>query len=334
MKFIAIADIHLSLYSQDPIKSGLPMRLYHLNIMLRNIAEYAMAHNIRVIVFAGDVFHTKSIIHSLAQSILLDFIRHYSDMLIFYVIDGNHDVSSKTGEGVSALKCLDNEFNVRMMHEPKQIDDILFVPWDPRTMKDTIKKAEASYLISHFGLNEASLSSGISIVSDIGLKDLSHFKNCIIGHYHLPQEVGNVWIPGSIIQLDWGEKNEEKRFLIVDTNNDLIESIPTEGYKKHIEYELRDDNKDIIFKEAREMKKQGHFVKILKFDDVDTSRLDDEFRVIDKREKDITNRGIDSSMSTKDKLNKYMEIMKVPQEKKEAYMAKALEVIQTCNSIQ
>jgi len=330
MKFICIADIHLSLYSQDTVKEGISRRLYYLNQTLMNICEYGIKHDIKNIVIAGDTFHTKSIIHALAQSLLLDLVRSYP-YLSFFIIDGNHDMSSKAGDGVSALKCLDNEPNVAMYHETKEIENISFVPWNPKTMKNDIKKAKGEYLVSHFGLNEAMLNSGISIVSDIGLKDLAHFKNCFIGHYHMPQEVGNVWIPGSIIQLDWGEKGEEKRFLIVDTDNHTIESIPITGYQKHIELEINTENAVEIIKQAKLLSKNGDFVKLLKVDNVDTSKFEKSFHIVDKTSKDITNRGITGELSTKDKLKAYLVIKEIPESEHDDYMKEAISIIDKCS---
>lgn len=328
MKFICIADIHLSMYSQDPIIKGIPLRLHYLDLVLRNIAEYAIRSEINIIVIAGDIFHTKSVIHALAQMFLLNYVRDYQDSIIFYAIDGNHDCSLKSGDGVSALHCLDNEPNVYMFHKPKQVDNILFVPWNPKTMKQDIMKGEAEYLISHLGLDEAELSSGISIVSDIKLRDLQRYKKCILGHYHKPQELGNVVIPGSIIQLDWGEKHEEKRFLIVDTDKHTVESILTDGYRKHYVLELTSDNKDEISKQAMKLKQNGDYVNIHRMSsDVSVDDLRENFRVVDKVERDITNRGINSTMSTRDKLNKYMEIKEVPKKDRPKYLECAMNII-------
>ncbi len=326
MKFICIADVHLSLYSQDNIIEGIPRRMYYINKVLNDIAQYAKDNNIQHIAIAGDTFHTKSIIHSLAQSMLLDYVRSHPD-IIFIIIDGNHDMSSKSGDGVSALKCLDNEPNVIMIHETREIGNISFVPWHPKKMKKDIKDSKMDYLVSHFGLNEAMLNSGISIVSDIGMKDLKHFKKCFIGHYHLPQEIGNVIIPGSIIQLDWGEKGEKKRFLVIDSKKHTIESVLTKGYQKHVELEIDKDNKDEVLKEAKKLKKQGHFIKLLKIDETNFSDIEDSFQIVDRTIKDITNRGINSSMSTEDKLKSYLKIKEIPEEYHDAYIEQAKIII-------
>ena len=330
MKFIAIADLHLSMYAQDKIipETSLPERLHYLNEVLRNIADYAININVNInnIVIAGDIFHNKSIIHSLAQSIFLDFLRDHR-ALNFIIISGNHDMSSKSGSGVSALKSLDNEPNVTMIHEPTVIDNINFVPWNPETMVDDIKSSNSEYLVAHFGLNEAQLSSGISIVSDVKLKDLSGYKHCILGHYHLPQSVGNVTYVGSPIQLDWGEKGEVKRFLIVDTDTNEINSVPTEGYKKFIEYKITNENKEDILKEARKAKENGDYVQLVKHEDIDVDDFNKEFKIVDKTERDITDRGIVISMSQDERIEKFLSIKKIKEKDFERYKKVGIDIM-------
>lgn len=334
MRFIYIADIHLSLYGQDPYIHGLPERLYYLDKVLRQIADYALEHKISNIVIGGDIFHTKSIIHSLAQSILLDYVNEYAAKgLIFIVIDGNHDMSSKSGDGVSALKCLDSVSGVEMLHVPQVKENILFVPWNAKTMEETIKKGTEDYLISHFGLNEAELNSGISIVSDLGLTDVRGYKHCYLGHYHKGQTVGNVTYVGSVMQMDWGEKNEEKRFLIIDSIQGTCQPVPTSGYKKHYELELTSTNKIEVVTQARQLQEDGHHVKINKVEATDDSDIISEFRVIDKTERDITNRGINQSMSLDDKLARFIEVKEVPEELRELHMEVAKEIIDSAEEV-
>ena len=332
MKFIALADLHLSMYAQDKIipESSLPERLHYLNTVLKNVSNYALENDIENIVIAGDILHNKSIIHSLAQSIFLDYIRLYNKDLYFIIIDGNHDMSSKSGTGVSALKSLDNEPNVNMIHNPTVINNISFIPWNPETMVDDIKNSKEDYLVAHFGLNEAQLSSGISIVSDVRLKDLIKFKHCILGHYHLPQSVGNVTYVGSPIQLDWGEKGEEKRFLIVDTDSNEIKSVPTIGYKKFIEYKITNENKEDIIKEARKAKENGDYVQLVKHEDIDVDDINEEFKIVDKTERDITDRGITISMTQDERIDKYLKIKKIKEEDFERYKKVAIDIMNSC----
>lgn len=327
MRFCALADLHFSAFSNESVIEGIPEKLYFTRKTLDIVIDECRKSSIKLIVIAGDVFHTKSIVHTLAQSQFLDFIRTNKDFN-FIIIDGNHDLSSRSGDGVSILKCCDNEPNVKMIHSTTKIENVLFVPWDPKTMISDIKSGGTPYLVTHLGLSDAKLNSGISIVSDIKLSDLKQYTKCFLGHYHKPQEIGNSYYIGSPIQMDWGEKGDEKRYLLIDTDNNSIASIPTKGYKKYCQLDITMESKSEIIEEARDLIKNGHYVKISKTEEFDSSDIEKEFRVIDKSEKDITNRGINSTMSNEEKIEKYLKIKNIPENKMNFYKQIGMKIIQ------
>ena len=339
MEFGYSADWHLSAYSQDKInkESKLTETLHQIITSLNNMIECCLKKGITTIVVGGDLLHGKSIIYAIAQASLLDLFRKYPKIK-FIVIDGNHDKSSRGNNSVSALKSIDNEPNVFRIKEKFYKDeknDILYVPYSV-DMIDIIKNNSAKYLVSHFGLNEAKLNSGISVIADIALKDLyGKYDVVLLGHYHKNQEIINdkikLYYVGSPIQLDWGEKHEEKRFLIINTEKDTIESIPTTGYKKHFLLDITKENQKEVQEEARKLKEEGHLVNLKKIEDFDTDEISKEFKVVDRVEKDVTNRGITTTMTTADKLKKYMDIRGIPEEKQGKYMKVALDIIDSCN---
>ncbi len=334
MKFAYTADIHLSKYGQDTIEqtSSLPERLHSIKTVLTQIAKYCIAYDIDTVIIGGDLLHGKSIIYAIAQKIMLDYFRKYPN-LTFYVIDGNHDLSGKGFDAISSLISLDNEPNVKRIKEDNEmLENILFVPYSYDMVK-IIKICKADILISHFGLNEGILNSGISIIADIGLKDLiGKYKLVLLGHYHKPQEIVNdninLYYVGSPVQLDWGEKNEEKRFLVVDTETLQVESIPTTGYKKYLEYEITEENKQEIIERARKEQQCGSYVKIVKKDKIDLGNNIDDLQIIDKTEIDITNRGISSSMSKADIFRRYVEAKEIPENEIENYLKAATQLIE------
>jgi len=329
MRLIATADWHMSQYAQDLIvpESGLPERLHSIKTVLNNIISESKKLRIDTIVVAGDTMHDKSVIHSIAQSVLLDFIRSNRDTR-FICVNGNHDMASMSkNDKISSLKCLDSEPNVTMIHETTIIENIMFVPWG-KTMIDDVKNSTCEYLVSHFGVNECELSNDMSIVADIKASDLRKFKKVILGHYHKPQQLGNIYYCSSPIQLSWGEKNENKRFLILDTDLDTVESVPTVGYKKFIELTITKDNKDEIVKQAKELKAEGHYVAIKRFSkDVEVDDIKSDIRVIDKSEVDVTNRNLDRNMSQREKLQRYVEVKEIPEALRELYVNMAINLI-------
>ncbi len=336
MKSIFTADWHFSNYTNDPIikDTGLTERLYYLVTTIMNMITYARENKIKKIIVLGDILHNKSLIYTFTLSVLIDIFKNNSD-IEFILLDGNHDMSSRTIDGVSGLKALGSIPNVITIHEITKYDNMVFIPWKYVT-KESLQENSADYLLSHFGLSEAQLNSGISIVSDVSLKDLSNYKNVLLGHYHKNQEIKNkntnLYYVGSPIQLDRGEKNEEKRFLVVDTETHKIESVLTEGYKKYYELTITSENKMNVLSEIAKLKELGHDVRLIKTTNVDTNDIEKDFNVVDKQEKDITNRGITSSMSVSDKLNRYLEIKDIPEDKRLLYRMTALEIIEVASS--
>lgn len=338
MKFAFIADIHLSRYSQDKVEheSGLPERLYSIRNALNEIGNYCYENDVGRIIIGGDIYHGKSIIHVLAQDIMLDFFDQYEG-IEFWVLDGNHDISGKGTGARSALRPIINYPNVEWITQNPTQDipeGLICIPYS-HNVADQVKENKAKILISHFGLNEGVLNSGISIVADIKLSDMiGKYDLVLLGHYHKPQEIIrddiNLYYVGSLIQLDWGEKGDEKRFLVVDTDTLQVDSIPLTQYKKHIEIELTNDNKDEAIKAAQEAKENGHHVKFLMKEKVDLVDIKNDFHIVDKTEKDITDRGITSSMTQEDKITRYLEIKEIPESKRDIYSEEAFDAIRSC----
>lgn len=346
MKLAVTADIHFSAYAQDMIVDGLPERLGSIKNALTAMIEECGNRNVYDIAFAGDICHNKSIIHTTAQDVMLDIFqqRQYQDFR-FYVIDGNHDLSGKGSDSVSALKSLETIGNVRWISYQSKGEvfhtiengKVAMMPYFPG-MEDHIKDIKADIFISHFGLSEALLNSGISVPSKIKATDLRHFKLVVLGHYHLPQAMiskgTHIYYTGSPIQLDWGEKNEEKRFLIIDTDdvadkdyNFEVESIPTKGYKRFLEFEVDAKNKTKVLKEAKQLRDDGHHVKLVTTEKLKLTEDMKNINIVENVEEDITNRGITSGMDEVEKLRKYLEIKEIPEDQHEAYLNTAKRII-------
>jgi DNA repair exonuclease SbcCD nuclease subunit len=343
MKFIFTADVHLSRYSNDKEdEENIPERLASLKKVLYFIADYCCkSSDIRTIVIGGDILHGKSVIYVVAQNLMLDYFDNYPE-LTFVVLDGNHDLSGKGEAAVSALRPLKSVKNVIWVtKEPiftrdknNTKNEIAYIPYTA-DIDSVVKKFTSKILISHFGLNEGIINSGMSIRTNITTNDLvKKYDLVLLGHYHKPQEIITdnikIYYAGSLIQLDWSEKNDEKRVLVVDSETLEVQSVPTEGYKKHIELEITNQTKDEVIKLANQIKKNGDHVRILKKEFIDLKKIEKEFIIVDKTQTDITDRGITSSMSQKDKHLKYLEIKKIEPTLYEEYMKIGLEIVNQC----
>jgi len=326
MKCVIIADLHIKNWSDCELEkeTNISKKLNDLLSVISDVCEYCKQHNIHDIICAGDVGHLKGVVHTRSFVLFKNIIEKYKDVLHWHVIPGNHDISTYNQEQNSA-QLLEGLPSVTVYSKPEVINNVHLVPWMPDITEyiKTNKPKNCNVLISHFGLNEAQVRSGQSIVSSISIKDLKQYDLVVLGHYHLPQTVGHVWYVGSPIQLNRNEADQEKRFLVLDTETLELESIPTSGYMKY--YNLTIENEDdveLIVSKANDLKKSGNDVtvrnRIISLQKELEQSIPD-VRLIDESEEEFQDRGITSSMEISAQMSKYLELMNIPQKYHTSY---------------
>ena len=323
MKRIFTADTHLSLYGNDRIKQGISERLYDIMAMLEKIVEYAYKNKISQIIIGGDLCNDKDIIYTKPFVLFSEFLERHST-INFIILSGNHDLDNTSDDQVSIVTSLKGVENVECIINLTVKGNITYIPFSRNVVDDVLNADPNDILISHFGLNEGSLNSGISIVSDIGIKQLKHFPLVLLGHYHKAQEIKSkdveVYYVGSPIQKDWGEKHQEKRFLEFDDEKLSVKSIPLEGYTQYIELEITD--KDVakeVIAQSKELKEEGHHVRVR--NKTENNIVEAGLQVIqDSDDIDVTNRGVSLTMSFAEKCQKYMQIKEIPEKSLKKYM--------------
>ena len=319
------AVLHLKLYADKQFTdAGLPLKLTEIIKTFLSICEYARNKNIAKVAILGDINHTKQIASVDAFSIFKNVLESFPE-LVFYIIPGNHDETAKDGIR-SAIDLLKGPSNIITLDKTTVIDNITFVPYNYINQINDVKLTDV--LMSHFGLSDAILSNGKSIRSRIKLSDLRRWKKVFCGHYHKPQDIENFHYAGSLIPLTRAEFDEEKRFILFNSETFETESVLTEGYRKYYEFVLDDENNvDTIMDEAKELKNLGHFVHVrnrLYNQPIDNK---DGINIIDEYEEEYQSRGISSKMSDSEQMSKYMEIKRVPEEEREEFLNVGLEII-------
>lgn len=327
MKFAFTADIHLRRWSDNQYdENGNPLKLMEILNCFEQICIYCCDNKIDNIVVGGDLNDTKGMIYASSFILFKNIIEKYNN-LNYFIISGNHDIIEKD----KTEFCIDifrNISNVSIITEPLILDDISFIPWSAKVIDD-VKEADGNkILISHFGLNEAQLSSGLSLRTSITLNDLKKFDTVLLGHYHKPQNIGNVYYSGSLIPIRRDERNEIKRFLVID--DDDILSIPTTGYRNYIEIVIEEnDDYEKLKQDIEEYKQSGNFVVIknnMKVIPTElTESVKDGVRLIDNYVDDSVSRGITSSMNLEEQMKKWAELEKVPDSEIEEYVDVGLE---------
>jgi DNA repair exonuclease SbcCD nuclease subunit len=329
MKFICTGDLHLKRWDDRVIsETGIPKRLSEIIDTVRYMCDYAIKNGINNIKIAGDLNHLKNVVHADAFGLFQDVVGQYQS-ISFDILHGNHD--SSAGEEIkSSIELLRSVPNVRIITENMKEDDIEYVPFSDHMIDDIINSEGCRILISHFGLGDAQLSSGMSMKTRLQSGDLMKYKLVLLGHYHKPQQINHVYYVGSPIQMRRDEAGEEKRFLVVDTETLEVESIPTVGYRKYHELviEKETDVKEII-ERAKELQDGGDYVWV-KRRTKDKIEVPKEINLIDDYEEEYQMRGLTSSMDLEQQMTKYLEIKRIPEELHERYISLFSKKLSSC----
>ncbi len=329
MKFAFTADLHLKVWNDKIIdENGIPLKLKEILNCFRQICQHCKHNQIENIIIGGDVNDLKNIVHYKSFVLLKEIIEEY-DKIHFYIIHGNHDSAGKE-DLYSAIQLLNGPSNVTTFVEKSIIDDIVFIPWSGNMVDEILECEPKKILISHFGLNEAQLSSGISIKTNIKINNLKKFDLVLLGHYHRPQQLANVYYVGSPIQLNRGEADEEKRFLVVNSETLEVESHKTMGYRKYFNIVLESKEElDEKINDIKELQKEGMITIKNKIKDLDLQELhiSEDVRVINEVEEEYQLRGITSDMKITEQMKKYLEIQKIPEDQHQEYIDVFLEIV-------
>lgn len=321
-----IGDIHLHEFFSDLLdKDGLPQRLSIIIKSLEYIISECKKRNVLSFDIAGDLFDSKNIMYTVSVDEFSNFLIRHKDCH-FTIISGNHDLSSVGDNQKSAIEVFAPYKNVTCIpYELLQIENILYVPFSNNFL-DIIKESnECDILISHIGINEGVLQSGLSRIDKVTMRDLSKFKLVLLGHYHLFQQIKNerttLYYAGSISHRDWNDKNQQKNFLIYDTQSLEVEVIPITGFPEYKEFIInsKEEAKDILV-EAEKAKNFGHNVRVRKMFDGEMEAPSDLIILEKTKDVDVTNRGIDLTQTDDVKLRNYLRIKGIPEDQHDEYI--------------
>jgi exonuclease SbcD len=208
--FIIFNDAHL--------KAGNEEATIH---SVRMMVDYAILNNIKTIVFAGDLFHSRSNQkESVLQACDKIFEIIYEAGMLFYVFPGNHDKTSY----FNYTSFLDVyrfhpgvRFTDRLLNVNIEGVSVTLLPFfDDSMLVPMIEEAEGSdILISHFEMKGSSHLGKVSEKGNITRRTLKKWKKTYLGHYHNTHEITEniVHLP-SLRQQDFGE-DSNKGFSVI-----------------------------------------------------------------------------------------------------------------------
>ncbi|AGH56755.1 metallophosphatase [Cellulophaga phage phi19:2] len=258
---------------------------------VKHMVDYAVDKNITIMIFAGDMFDSRS--HQ-RQSVLQAFdeiLRIINSAgILLYLFPGNHDKTDYYSYD-SFLDVYRHYPNVIFNKTVSDIDikgtkitllpffaDSLLIP-----MIDDHKGSDV--LISHFEMAGSTNLGRTSKKTSINKKLLSKWKKTYLGHYHNHHEISKdiVHLP-SLRQSNFGEDDQKGFSILYD---DLSYEIVLGKFKKFIKLTIDVDN--INKKDLQELiDKNKESEDIVRFEFVGS---DSKLKVLDKA--DFNNTGID-----------------------------------------
>lgn len=241
-KLILWSDLHGGLYKNmcPTTDDGLTTRVHDTLCVLDQIlARVQLIRNVGAVekvytVFLGDLFERRGVIEVNLYSEIYDKVRKLCQISETYFMSGNHDIVGIPEYGAHNWSILDglrgvakDVFNKPLMaHVLNDKVCLTFIPFsrNTREVKDAIRIAlesdvsEKRILLLHQGIHGA-VTGPVNYVPDEELteEDVKGYDLVFFGHYHKPQELkgGAVCVGSSIIQ-DFGEADENKRFVEID----------------------------------------------------------------------------------------------------------------------
>lgn len=220
--FIIFNDIHLKPGNEEETL-----------LSVRHMISYAILNKIKTLVFAGDLFHSRSNQKESVLNACDKIFEEINDAGLFLIIfPGNHDKTTYT----SFTSFLDvYRFHPNVMFTSKIMNiniegkTVTLLPFfDDSMLVPMLEEAEGSdILISHFEMKGSSHLGQVSEKSSITRKTLKKWGKTYLGHYHNTHEITpNIVHLPSLRQQDFGE-DSHKGFSVIyeDSSYEIVQGI-------------------------------------------------------------------------------------------------------------
>ncbi len=289
MKVAIFSDLHAHPFPEfsKPNKEGIPDRLWDCVSVLRDIRLYCEEHSINHVIFGGDLFHKRGVIHTQTFNLIADELRLYKDRISFLAIDGNHDQADKSG-AIHALESLshgelvqthflgkghgftqhvlDGELSVDLFSYCDSRDDFMRHIDDAEEVFHAEGPTEHRIGIFHHGFRGARVGSVLEYVvkEDIDASTLKDYRFDFIfsGHYHTRQKIHglkNAIYIGSPLEHTRSDRYPKRKgFLVYDTETKRETLVPL-NRPRFLQY----TQEELDHNPIKTWDIEGHFVDVL-----------------------------------------------------------------------
>ena len=251
MKIAVLGDTHF-----DVSNSSEEVYSQQIKFFKEEFFPYLIENNIKTIFQLGDFFDNKLKVGTYTQfNLMKDFfdVLQENNIKMYYFV-GNHDLYYKDKRKIFSLAVFEKAYsNLKVIKNMDIIEfenkKYMFVPWlyddEIPTMANMIREYNPEIIFGHFEIQDFYVSKEFQATHGM---DKNVFKNIkvVSGHFHLKQDIGNIFYVGTPYQSSWTDYNEIKGFHILNTEDGNFEFIENTVTAKHIQIEVLSKEKKLI----------------------------------------------------------------------------------------
>jgi DNA repair exonuclease SbcCD nuclease subunit len=188
--------------------------------------------NVRQVICLGDMFDVRKNINA---DILSSCKEYFFDELKrrnieLHTIVGNHDAYFKDTLSVNTPDLVLREYtNVHVISSPKQIGNILMVPWICRDNAELsmkmLEESKAKFCFGHFEIEGFSMYKGVQSHGGFKAEIFKKFQKVFSGHYHTRSTQKNITYLGTCYEITWSDYDDPKGFHLFDVDTGNLEFI-------------------------------------------------------------------------------------------------------------
>lgn len=194
------------------------------------IINYCKKNEITHIIIAGDIFEKSSKIKNESFiPLFFKFMEMTKEGFIIYFLLGNHDIYNVDND--SLIETFSPFGKVIKELEEIDINGRIFT-FLPYSKNEENIPASGDILITHLSIADFTFDNRYNVNEKAGFP-IDTFKNFNIvftGHFHKPQNKNNIVYIGSPYQMNFGEIDQKKGFVVFDSDTgDWIREYYTEA---------------------------------------------------------------------------------------------------------
>jgi DNA repair exonuclease SbcCD nuclease subunit len=245
MRFTVFSDLHLHEWSYgSTLTHGKNSRLEQQKEVVKAIVRYNRENDIDLTFFCGDLFHSHTVTAPVSQAAWESFHEFKRAGQTLKLSVGNHDQMDRRGEihALEFFRSLGTVYDIgilggnptELLHESilRGTERFAFtcLPYteSKEQLEAWLSKVNEGCLFLHQGVGGVEVNSKGFTLNEILTPEMinPNVSMAFAGHYHSFNQVSyNLMIPGSTMQLNWGDQGEPRGWLDVTADKGQVTDV-------------------------------------------------------------------------------------------------------------